>query len=77
MKFLDLTSLTLDEFQRLIVPFEAAIQAHMAAWRLDRKPPDCSPVYRVPELSTPAPEDRPLFILAYVKTYTKASRHAC
>jgi hypothetical protein len=31
MKFLDLTSLTLDEFQRLIVPFEAAIQAHMAA----------------------------------------------
>jgi hypothetical protein len=38
MKFLALTSLTLDEFQRLIVPFEAAIQAHMAAWRLDRKP---------------------------------------
>ena len=38
MKFLDLTSLTLDEFQRLIVPFEAAIQAHMVAWRLDRKP---------------------------------------
>jgi hypothetical protein len=31
MKFLDLTSLTLDEFQRLIVPFEAAFQAHMAA----------------------------------------------
>ena len=35
---LDLTSLTLDEFQRLVPPFEAAFQAHMAAWRLDGKP---------------------------------------
>jgi hypothetical protein len=30
-EFLDLTSLTLDEFQQLIPPFEAAFQAHMAA----------------------------------------------
>jgi len=37
-EFLDLTSLTLDEFQRLVPPFEAAFQAHMAAWRLDGKP---------------------------------------
>ena len=37
-EFLDLTSLTLDEFQQLIPPFEAAFQAHMAAWRLDGKP---------------------------------------
>jgi hypothetical protein len=28
-EFLDLTSLTLDEFQQLIPPFEAAFQAHM------------------------------------------------
>ena len=38
MAFLDLTSLTLDEFQQLIPPFEAAFQAHMTAWRLDGKP---------------------------------------
>jgi hypothetical protein len=37
-EFLDLTSLTLDEFQLLVAPFEAAFQAHMAAWRLDGKP---------------------------------------
>jgi hypothetical protein len=37
-EFLDLTSLTLDEFQLLVPPFEAAFQAHMAAWRLDGKP---------------------------------------
>jgi hypothetical protein len=37
-EFLDLTSVTLDEFQQLIPPFEAAFQAHMATWRLDGKP---------------------------------------
>ena len=41
---LDFTSLTLNEFQQLIPPFEAAFQAHMAAWRLDGKPPDRPPV---------------------------------
>ena len=37
-ELLDFTSLTLDEFQQLVPPFEAAFQAHMAAWRLDGKP---------------------------------------
>ena len=37
-EFLDLTSVTLDEFQLLVPPFEVAFQAHMAAWRLDGKP---------------------------------------
>ena len=36
--FLDLTSLTLDEFQLLVPPFEVAFHAHMAAWRLDGTP---------------------------------------
>jgi hypothetical protein len=35
---LDLTSLTLDECQRLVAPCEAAFQAHMAAWRRDGQP---------------------------------------
>ena len=37
-EFLDSTSLTLDEFQLLVPPFEAAFHAHLAAWRLDGKP---------------------------------------
>jgi hypothetical protein len=37
-EFLDFTSLTLDEFQQLVPPFETAFQAHMEAWRLDGKP---------------------------------------
>jgi hypothetical protein len=37
-EFLDLASVTLDEFEQLVPPFEAAFQTHMAAWRLDGKP---------------------------------------
>jgi hypothetical protein len=35
---LDLTSLTLDEFQRLVPLFEGTFQAQMARWRLDGQP---------------------------------------
>ena len=34
---LALTSLTVDEFQELVEPFEAAFQAHMAEWTLEGK----------------------------------------
>src|SRR5215831_20538832 len=69
MEFLDVTSLTLDEFQPLVPPFEAARHARMAAWRMDGKPRTARrfPMYHTCPLPTPA--DRLLFILAYVKTY--------
>ncbi len=38
MEFLDFTSVTLDEFQQLVPPFETAFHARMAAWRMDGKP---------------------------------------
>ena len=37
-EFLDFTSLTLEEFQLLLPPFEAAFRAHMTAWRFDGPP---------------------------------------
>jgi hypothetical protein len=37
-EFLDVTSLTLDEFSQLVLPFEAAFQTHMTAWQFDGKP---------------------------------------
>src|SRR5881397_496487 len=37
-EFLDCTSVTLDEFQQLVPPFEAAFHARMAVWRMDGKP---------------------------------------
>jgi hypothetical protein len=69
-EFLDLTSLTPDEFHQLIPPFEAAFQAHMAAWRLDGKPRTARRFSVYENCPLPTSEDRLLFILAYVKTYS-------
>src|SRR6266545_8091044 len=70
MAFLDCTSVTLDEFQQLVPPFETAFHARMAAWRMDGKPRTARrfPVYKSCPL--PTPEDRLLFILVSLKTYT-------
>src|SRR5215813_3458158 len=68
-EFLDVTSLTLDEFQLLVPPFEAAFQAHMAAWRLDGKPRTARQFSVYKNCPLPTPEGRLLFILAYLKTY--------
>jgi hypothetical protein len=69
-EFLDFTSVTLDEFQQLVPPFEAAFHAHMAAWRLDGKPRTARQFSVYNNCPLPTPEDRLLFILAYVKTYS-------
>jgi hypothetical protein len=68
-EFLNLTSLTLEEFEVLVAPFEAAFQDHMAAWRLDGKPRTARrfTVYRTCPLATA--EDRLFFLLTYLKTY--------
>ncbi len=69
-EFLDLTSLTLDEFQQLIPPFEAAFHAHLAAWRLDGRPRTARRFTVYKNCPLPTPEDRLFFILVYLKTYT-------
>ena len=68
-EFLDLTSLTLEEFQILIPPFEAAFQAHMAAWRLDGKPRTARQFSVYQNCPLPTPEERLFFLLTYLKTY--------
>src|ERR687894_690213 len=69
MEFLDFTSVTLDEFQQLVPPFEAAFHARMAAWRMDGKPRTARRFAVYKNCPLPTPEDRLLFILAYLKTY--------
>src|SRR5919108_1355721 len=68
-EFLDFTSLTLEEFQQLVPPFEAAFQAQMAAWRLDGKPRTARRYTTYTNCPLPTPEDRLLCILVYLKTY--------
>jgi hypothetical protein len=68
-EFLDLTSVTLEEFQQLVPPFETAFQAHMAAWRLDGKPRTARQFTVYKNCPLPTPEDRLFFLLTYLKTY--------
>ena len=69
MEFLDFTSVTLDEFQQLVPPFEAAFQARMIVWRMDGKPRTARRFTVYTNCPLPTPEDRLLFILVYIKTY--------
>jgi Helix-turn-helix of DDE superfamily endonuclease len=69
LEVLDLTSLTLDEFRRLVPPFEAAFEAHMVQWRFDGQPRTARRYTTYQTCPLPTPEDRLLFILTYLKTY--------
>jgi hypothetical protein len=69
MEFLDFTSLTLNEFQQLVPPFETAFHARMTAWRMDGKPRTARRFTVYKNCPLPTPEDRLLFILVYLKTY--------
>src|SRR5213592_3660505 len=70
MEFLDFTSVTLDELQQLVPPFEAAFHAHMAAWRLDGKPRTARRFSVYQNCPLPTSEDRLFFLLTYLKTYS-------
>jgi Helix-turn-helix of DDE superfamily endonuclease len=63
-----LTSLTLEEFRRLVPPFEAAFQAHMAQWRFDGQPRTARRYTTYQTCPLPTPEDRLWCILTYLKT---------
>src|SRR5918992_5524661 len=67
---LDLTSLTVNEFEPLVPPFEAVFQAHMAHGRLDGKPRPARRYTTYQNCPLPTPADRLLFILVYLKTYS-------
>jgi hypothetical protein len=67
-EFLDFTSVTLDEFQQLIPPFEVAFQSRMAVWRLDGKPRTARRFTVYKNCPLPTPEDRLFFLLTYLKT---------
>jgi hypothetical protein len=61
MEFLDLTSLTLDECQQLVSPFETAFHARRAAWRMDGKPRTARRFTVDKNCPLPTPEDRLFF----------------
>jgi hypothetical protein len=69
-ELLEFTSLTHEEFQILLSPFEAAFQAHMAAWRFDGPPRTARRFTVYKNCPVPTPADRLFFLLTSLKTYT-------
>jgi hypothetical protein len=67
-KFLDLTSLTVQEFDQLVPAFEEAFEQRMKEWCLDGKKRSGRAYRTYANCPLPTPEDRLLFILVYVKT---------
>ena len=67
-EFLDFTSVTLEEFQLLVPPFEAAFHADVAMWRLDGQPRTVRQFPVSKNCPLPTLEDRLFFILVSLKT---------
>ena len=68
LKFLDMTSLTVEEFGELVPSFEEAFQERMQEWRLDGKRRSGRGYTTYANCPLPTAEDRLLFILVYLKT---------
>jgi hypothetical protein len=66
-RILDLTSLTVDEFEQLVPVFEAAFVRHMRDWTMEGKPRTGRRYSQYSSCPLPTAEDRLLFILSYLK----------
>lgn len=72
---LDLTSLTLEEFEELLPHFEQAFLDHMSHWRMDGRPRTSRGFSPYKNCPLPTPKARLLFILSYLKTNPIQSYH--
>src|SRR5579864_6506197 len=68
IKFLEFTSLTVEEFEQLLPVFEENYQERMKHFRLDGKHRIGREYQTYSNCPLPTPEDRLLFILVYLKT---------
>ena len=66
-RILDLTSLSIDEFEQLLEPFEQAFVRHMQQWTMEGKPRTARAYTPYANSPLPTAEDRLLFILSYLK----------
>jgi hypothetical protein len=66
-RILDLTSLTVDEFEQVVAPFEAAFVRHMQDWTMEGKPRTGRAYSQYATCPLPTAEDRLLFILCFLK----------
>jgi hypothetical protein len=75
-QILNLTSLTVEEFEQLIEPFEQAFVRHMSQWTMEGKPRTARAYTPYVNSPLPTPEDRLLFLLTYLKVAALQVAHA-
>ena len=75
-QILNLTSLTVEQFEQLVDPFEQAFVRHMHLWTMEGKPRTARAY--TPYVNSPLPtaEDRLLFLLTYLKVAALQVAHA-
>ena len=75
-RILDLTSLTLEQFEQLVKPFDAAFVRHMQNWTMEGLPRTSRRYSQYANCPLPTAEDRLLFILSYLKVAALQVAHA-
>ena len=75
-QILNLTSLTVEQFEQLVEPFEQAFVRHMQQWTMEGKPRTARAYTPYVNSPLPTPEDRLLFLLSYLKVASLQVAHA-
>jgi Helix-turn-helix of DDE superfamily endonuclease len=75
-QILDLTSLTVDEFEQVVLPFETAFVRYMQMWTMEGKRRSGRRYSQYATCPLPTAEDRLLFILSYLKVAALQVAHA-
>src|SRR5215207_1557591 len=75
-QILNLTSLTVEQFEQLVEPFEQAFVRHMQEWTMEGKPRTARAYTPYTNSPLPSPEDRLLFLLCYLKVAALQVAHA-
>ena len=74
-QILNLTSLTVEQFEQLVAPFEQAFVRHMQHWTMEGKPRTARAYAPYVNSPLPTPEDRLLFLLTYLKVASLQVAH--
>src|SRR5215207_3286079 len=72
----NLTSLTVEQFEQLVEPFEQAFVRYMQVWTMEGKPRTARAYTPYVNSPLPTPEDRLLFLLTYLKVASLQVAHA-
>jgi hypothetical protein len=75
-RILDLTSLTVEEFEEMLPAFEAAYVRHMQQWTMEGKPRTARSYTAYANSPLPTAEDRLFFLLTYLKVAAIQVAHA-